>query len=163
MYNHEPTNYVCPLCRIARGEETEKGTREERIIFKDELITACIAGKWWRSNPGHVVVFPNQHIENIYDMPEEIGHHIFDVSKQAAMGLKAAYGCDGTSFRQHNEPAGSQHVWHYHLHIFPRHEGDNLYLNDQNSYRPTPEEQKPYVNKLKNYFNSIKNSLRPQR
>jgi histidine triad (HIT) family protein len=89
-------------------------------------------------------------------MPEEIGHHIFDFSKQAAIALKEAYGCDGTSIRQHNEPAGNQDVWHYHLHVFPRYEGDNLYLNHQNTYWPTPEEKKPYVNKLKNYFNSIK-------
>jgi histidine triad (HIT) family protein len=161
MYNHEPKNYVCPLCRITRSEEArEKGRQEDTLIFKDKLITVCIAGKWWRSNPGHVIVIPNQHIENIYDMPEEIGHHIFDFSKQATIALKKVYGCDGTSIRQHNEPAGNQHIWHFHLHVFPRCEGDNLYLNDQNTYRPTSEEKKPYVDKLKNYFNAIKTSLR---
>lgn len=156
LYNHEPKNYVCPHCRIARGEETEEGSQEENIIFKNALITACIARKWWRSNPGHVLVIPNQHIENIYDMPEEIGHQIFDFSKQAAIALKEAYGCHGTSIRQHNEPAGNQDVWHYHLHVFPRYEGDNLYLNHQNTYWPNQEEKNPYVNKLKIYFNSIK-------
>jgi len=139
-----------------------KGSQEEKIVFKDEWITAHISSKWWRSNPGHVVVFPNQHIENIYDMPEEIGYQIFDFSKQAAIALKKIYRCDGTSIRQHNEPAGDQHVWHYHLHIFARYEGDNLYLNHQNTYRPTPEEKKPYVDKLRNYFNAIKDSLRSQ-
>jgi len=29
--------------------------------------------------------------------------------------------------RQHNEPAGNQHVWHYHLHVFPRYADDMLY------------------------------------
>jgi histidine triad (HIT) family protein len=160
MYNHEPNNYVCPLCRITSGEKTDNSAQEERIIFKDDLITLCIAGKWWRSNPGHLVVIPNRHIENVYDMPEEIGHHIFDLAKQAAIALKVAYGCDGTSIRQHNEPAGNQHVWHFHLHIFPRYEGDNLYLqNDQNTYRPTSEEKRSHVNKLIIYFDSIKNSL----
>jgi histidine triad (HIT) family protein len=43
--------------------------------------------------------------------------------------MKAAYGCDGTSTRQHNEPAGHQEVWHYHLHVFPRFMGDGLYAS----------------------------------
>jgi hypothetical protein len=29
--------------------------------------------------------------------------------------------------RQHNEPAGNQDLWHLHVHVFPRFEGDNLY------------------------------------
>ena len=36
---------------------------------------------------------------------------------------------DGTSTRQHNEPAGNQDVWHYHVHLFPRYEGDALYAS----------------------------------
>ena len=41
--------------------------------------------------------------------------------------MKAAFGCPGVSTRQHNEPAGDQEVWHYHLHVFPRFPGDGLY------------------------------------
>src|SRR5262245_37497164 len=129
MYNHEPKDYICSYCQIARGEEREESDQRGGVIFRNELITAFIARHWWRSNPGHVIVIPNQHAENIYDIPEEIGHGIFDFSKQAAIALKQTYKCDGTSLRQHNEPAGNQHIWHYHLHIFPRYEGDNLYLN----------------------------------
>ena len=156
MYNHEPKNYVCPYCKIIGGGGTTHGQQEDRILFTDKLITVCIAAKWWRSNPGHIIVIPNQHIENIYDMPEEVGHRLFDLSKQAAIALKQAYGCDGTSIRQHNEPAGDQHVWHYHSHVFPRYEGDNLYLNHQDTYRPTPEERKSYLDKFQTYFDSVK-------
>lgn len=41
--------------------------------------------------------------------------------------MKQAFGCDGVSTRQHNEPAGDQDVWHFHLHVFPRWTGDDLY------------------------------------
>lgn len=152
MYNHEPKNYVCPLCQIARGEKTEKGSQEEDVVFRNNLVTAFVAGKWWRSNPGHVIIIPNDHIENIYDLPEDIGHAIFDSSKEVAMALKECYKCEGISTRQHNEPAGNQDVWHYHLHVFPRYEGDDLYLNHAGTYWPTQEEKKPYADKLKNYF-----------
>lgn len=149
MYNHEPQNYICPLCQIAKGEDTQYGSQEESIVFRDEFITVFIAGKWWRSNPGHVIIIPNQHVENLYDFPEDIGHRIFDFSKKVAVALKKTYGCDGVSTRQHNEPAGNQDVWHYHLHIFPRYTEDNLYLNHRDTYWPTIEEKKPYADKLK--------------
>ncbi len=41
--------------------------------------------------------------------------------------MRAAWGCDGVSTRQHNEPAGNQHMWHYHMHVTPRFRGDDLY------------------------------------
>ena len=88
-------------------------------------------------------------------MPEELGHKIFDLSKQVAIALKETYKCDGTSTRQHNEPAGNQDVWHFHQHVFPRYEGDNLYSNHKDPYWPPPEERKPYADKLKNYFSEI--------
>lgn len=152
MYNHAPKEYVCPLCQIAKGEETEKGRQEEDVIFRDKFITCFIAGKWWRSNPGHVIIIPNQHIENIYDMPEDTGHKIFDFSKKVAIALKEVYLCDGTSTRQHNEPAGNQDVFHYHLHVYPRYKDDNLYINHKDTYWPTEEEKLPYSKKLKAYF-----------
>lgn len=152
MYNHAPADYVCPLCQIVRGEATDKGSQEEDVIYRDDAATAFVAGKWWRSNPGHVIIVPNQHFENLYDLPAEIGHAIFDVSRRAAMALKKAYGCAGVSTRQHNEPAGNQDVWHYHLHVFPRYEGDNLYLNHHDVYWPSQDEKKPYAEKLKNAF-----------
>jgi histidine triad (HIT) family protein len=52
---------------------------------------------------------------------------VHDCARAVALALKAAYACDGVSTRQHNEPAGSQDVWHYHLHVFPRYVGDGLY------------------------------------
>jgi histidine triad (HIT) family protein len=156
MYNHAPAGYVCPLCQIYRGEPTEKGDAEGSIIFRTDAVTVFVAGRWWRSNPGHVIIIPNEHIENLYDMPENIGHAVFDASKQVALALKATYGCDGVSTRQHNEPAGDQDAWHYHVHVYPRYGGDNLYINHEDSYWPTEDEKKPYVDKLRNYFSGNK-------
>jgi histidine triad (HIT) family protein len=63
------------------------------------------------------------------------------------LALKKAYACDGVSTRQHNEPAGGQDVWHYHLHVFPRFAGDDLY---RSGYRETtPDERRPYADRLR--------------
>lgn len=152
MYNHAPINYECPLCQIAKGQITNHGDQEKSVILRDDFLTVFIAGKWCKSNPGHVIVIPNKHIENIYDMPEEIGHKIFDMSKKVAIAFKEVYKCDGVSTIQHNEPAGNQDVFHFHLHVFPRYEGDNLYINHEKTYWPSQEEKQPFVDKLKQYF-----------
>jgi histidine triad (HIT) family protein len=64
--------------------------------------------------------------------------------------MKEAYRCDGTSFRQHNEPAGNQDVWHYHLHVFPRYHGNDLYrLRGRTT---TPDERAPYADLLQRHL-----------
>ena len=59
----------------------------------------------------------------------------------------AVYDCEGTSFRQHNEPGGDQEVWHYHLHVFPRYAGDDLYGSE--ARLTAPEERAPYAERLR--------------
>ena len=81
-----------------------------------------------------------------------MGHIIFDTSKRVAIALKETYKCDGVSTRQHNEPAGNQDVWHFHLHVFPRYTGDKLYLNHEDTYWPSQDEKQIYVDRLKSYF-----------
>ena len=154
MYNHEPEGYICPLCQIAKGKPTDHGDQELDVFFRNEVCTAYIAGKWWKAAPGHVIVMPNAHIENLYDMPEDIGHAIFDVSKRVALALRELYKCDGVSTRQHNEPAGNQDVWHFHLHVFPRRVDDNLYLRHFDTFWPTEDEKRPYAEKMRRHFTS---------
>ncbi len=129
MYNHAPANYVCPFCLLAqRAEEDAACSRQADIIYQDDGITAFIASHQWPNNKGHVIVIPNEHFENIYDLPLHYATRIHELARAVALAMKAAYGCEGTSTRQHNEPAGGQDVWHYHLHVFPRYTDDKLYL-----------------------------------
>ncbi len=63
---------------------------------------------------------PVEHYENIYDLPPGLGTPIQKAVRDTALAMKAALGCQGISTRQHNEPAGDQDVWHYHVRVFPR-------------------------------------------
>jgi histidine triad (HIT) family protein len=71
---------------------------------------------------------PNAHYENLSDLPSRYGHAIHDLAREVAIAIRQTYCCDGTSLRQHNEPAGNQDRWHYHMHVFPRYAGDDLYF-----------------------------------
>jgi histidine triad (HIT) family protein len=139
LHNHAPEGYDCPFCGIVRGERGL--TIAEHVVLRNEEVTAFIALTWWRNNPGHVVVVPNQHYENLYDLPAEYGTPIQSAAKTIAIAMKKAFQCDAVSTRQHNEPAGNQDVWHYHLHVIPRYRGDRLYELTGTSTAPVIDEE----------------------
>ena len=82
-------------------------------------------------------------------MPDELGAQLFRASRRVALALKEAYGSDGVSTRQHNEPAGNQDVWHFHLHLFPRYLDDGLYLRSAERFLTTPSQRRPDAEKLR--------------
>ena len=98
------------------------------FVLHNENITAFVASHWWPANPGHVLVIPNQHIENIYEFPTSLGGPLIEATRKVAVAMKEVYQCSGISTRQHNEPDGNQDVWHFHQHVFPRYPTDDLYL-----------------------------------
>jgi histidine triad (HIT) family protein len=124
MHNHAPQGYRCPFCRNLRSGESDLPLE---IIHRYDDVFVKMNPKQWPNNPGAVLVIPNEHYENVYDMPPTLGTPIQAAVRDAALAMKTAYACDGVSTRQHNEPAGNQDVWHLHVHVFPRWEGDNLY------------------------------------
>jgi len=83
-------------------------------------------------------------------LPVEYAGEIHRAAQQVALAMKGMYGCDGISTRQHNEPAGNQDVWHYHLHVYPRYANDQLYLTK--GYRSDPEERSFYAEKLRSWI-----------
>ena len=126
--SHAPAGYPCPFCAIVRGEEKpDVATKQDDVVLRTELVTAFVGSHQWPNNSGHVLVIPNDHFENLYSLPTDLAIPIQEMSKTIARALKAAFKCPGTSTRQHNEPAGGQDVWHYHVHVFPRFDSDTLY------------------------------------
>ena len=154
MYNHEPANYKCPMCGVIKGN-SDQLTKRTDVIYDDKQITAFISPKWRINNPGNVIIIPNKHFENLYVIPDNLLAKIHEFAKKVAIALKKTYQCDGTSIRQHNEPAGNQEMWHFHVHVFPRYKNDRLYQLHDKIQWVGQSERKPYAAKLKTYFNTL--------
>lgn len=132
MYNHAPENYNCPFCFLIAGIENEHvHTVQSDIVYHDDSVTAFVGSGQWKNNHGNTIIVPNAHFENIYDLPIRYAQDIHRLAKMLALTMKAVYSCDGVSTRQHNEPGGSQDVWHYHLHVTPRYRDDNYYATQR--------------------------------
>jgi histidine triad (HIT) family protein len=152
MFRHAPPGYVCPFCVLVAGGQTLPHNCQSDIVLRTPEVTAFVNARWWPNNHGHVLVVPNAHVENIYELEPQLGAHVHEAARQIAFAFKEVYGSSGVSTRQHNEPDGDQEVWHYHLHVFPRYSNDGLYaLSAQHRYT-TPDEREPYAQRLRAYF-----------
>jgi|SRR5215471_8534188 len=156
MFNHQPDNYVCPFCSFLEGQPDEY-KRQEDIVYQNRYATAFIAPKWWVNNPGHVLTVSNNHFENIYNIPDKDLSEVYKVVRKVATAIRSTYDCAGTSTRQHNEPAGHQDVWHFHVHVFPRYENDKLYQNHDKKEFVAAHLKVPYADGLKAYFKAHPN------
>ena len=154
-----PENYECPICLGIQGSDSSKTlVKPTDFVYRDELVSAFVNSFFMGKNAGHVIVVPNKHFENIYTLPAKEGHRVFDVAQKIALTMKDVYDCDGITTRNNNEPAGDQHAFHFHFHVFPRYENDGF-----NSVAPAdkrlaePEERAVYAEKIKM---SLKNKKR---
>jgi histidine triad (HIT) family protein len=126
-FNHAPRGYNCPLCRNVAAEQ---GDHPLEILHRYERVFVKVNPKWWPRNAGSALVIPNDHYENVLDLPVALGSSLQEAVRDTALAMKTAFGCSGISTRQHNEPDGNQDVWHYHVHVFPRYADDGLYRSE---------------------------------
>jgi histidine triad (HIT) family protein len=151
MYNHETEDYPCPFCSLAQGKDDEIN-RQEFIVYQDAATIAFVSPTWWANNPGNVVIIPKAHYENLYDMPDALLGDVYSTTKKLAIAIRESYLAEGTSTRQHNEPAGNQDVWHFHVHVFPRYQGDALYKSHDTKEWISAERRSHYARILRAYF-----------
>ncbi len=150
MYTHAPAEYICPICLGVQGIESEKTLiKKQDIVYKDEHVMVFVASYFIGNNPGHLIIVPLIHYENLYDLPGEIGSHIFAIARKMAIAMKEAYQCEGVMTLQNNEPASGQHAFHYHLHLFPRYTNDEIHTHMTSKRETTPEERLPYAQRIK--------------
>ncbi|MBI4670466.1 MAG: HIT family protein [Chloroflexi bacterium] len=155
LFKHAPENYCCPFCQIVqRMENPADSSRLSDIVYQDKLVTALVASHQYPRNAPNIIVVPNAHYENIFDLPPELGSDIYRVAQQIAFALKRAYACDGISTRQHNEPTGSQDVWHFHLHVTPRFKNDGFYKNFYDKFLMTAEQRAAHAARVKKFLAS---------
>ena len=135
MFTHEPPDYECPFCAV-QSRPGSRGWERNRIgwVFEEGSVFCIVPTHYWGVTKGNCLVMPKSHVENLYQIDEAIGIDLLRATKRLAWALKEALSCDGVSTRQHNEPAGNQDVWHFHQHVFPRYEGDDLYRCERLRY-----------------------------
>ncbi len=110
----------CVFCRIVAKEIAAA------IVYEDEQTLAFMdAGQ---VNPGHVLVTVKRHAENLYELDDAQASALLRAAARVARAIRDAYQPQGLSVYQANGKAAWQTVFHYHMHLVPRHEGDGMTL-----------------------------------
>jgi histidine triad (HIT) family protein len=91
-------------------------------IYEDENTFAFLD-----INPnsiGHTLVITKKPYRNIFDLPNDAAENLIKTVKKVAAAVKKATNCDGINIVMNNEKAAGQIVFHVHIHIIPRKDGD---------------------------------------
>lgn len=111
----------CIFCKIANGE-IPSATLYEDTDFR-VILDLNPASK------GHALILPKHHAANLFELPDEMAGKALILAKKMAAKLKNGLNSDGIHVLQNNGEAAGQTVFHFHIHLIPRYEGDGLLLN----------------------------------
>ncbi len=75
---------------------------------------------------GHSLVIPKEGFRNILDGSPEAVARVHQTVQKVAKAAVNAFDADGITIQQFNEDAGGQIVFHYHVHVIPRHAGTRM-------------------------------------
>jgi histidine triad (HIT) family protein len=108
----------CTFCDLVRGAGEVSACYEDAdaIAFMDIQPV----------NAGHVLVVPREHHESLFDVPRELGVHLFAVTMRVAAAVKRVTQCEAMNIIVNSGAAAGQDELHYHVHIIPRRKGDGF-------------------------------------
>jgi len=121
----------CVFCEILAGKLPAS------IVLRDGRCTAFMDIQ--PVNDGHVLLVPEDHVSCLADLPEETGAHMFSTAQKIAIALYASgLDCEGVDLFLADGEAAGQEVFHVHLHVFPRFDGDGFGLRFGPGYTVRP-------------------------
>ena len=138
----------CFFCRFLAGEESEHN-RLADVVLRTQATTAFVSPRTWPENAGNVLVVPNEHVPGLETCSDALLGDVYASARRIAAAMRAAYGCDGISLRQHDGESAGQEVDHLHVHVFPRHAGDRLYERNAEHRFVPPDERAHYAELLR--------------
>ena len=121
----------CIFCHIAAR------LAPAHFVYDDGTVFAILSLE--QPNPYKVLVIPYAHVETVFDLDDDLAAAIFKVTARVARAVRDVSGCQGLNLVQSNGKSGQQDVFHFHLHIVPRFEGDRITLSWDNTPAPASE------------------------
>lgn len=110
----------CIFCRLIAGE------LPAARVYEDELTVAFM--DLGQLNPGHTLVAVRRHAATLLDLTAAEAAAAMHTAQRVAHAIQAAFDPPGIMLLQANGRAGEQTVFHFHLHVVPRHRDDGVGL-----------------------------------
>ena len=108
----------CIFCKIVQGQIPCAK------VYEDELTLAFM--DIGQASEGHVLVASKRHAANLLELTAEEAGAVMQTAQRIAAAAAQTFEPEGITLFQANGAAGGQTVFHFHLHVLPRFEGDGL-------------------------------------
>jgi histidine triad (HIT) family protein len=110
----------CIFCKIIAGEiPAQKIAEDERTVAFMDINPAT---------RGHVLVVPRRHARDLLEIDDEDLAATMLAARTIAQRVKDRMDADGVNLLNSCGSAAWQTVYHFHVHVIPRYEGDPLRL-----------------------------------
>ncbi|CCV63646.1 Histidine triad (HIT) superfamily protein [Alteracholeplasma palmae J233] len=108
------------------------------IVYEDDLVLAFL--DITQASKGHTLVVTKNEYKDITEVPEETLSHLFKVVQKISKGMFKAFNIKGINLLNNNGEVAGQTVFHYHVHIIPRYESNELNFVFENNMDKTSKE-----------------------
>lgn len=108
----------CLFCKIIRGEIPCEKVYEDGEVFAFLDIRPV--------NPGHTLVVPKKHVADLMVSDDATLGAVMSAARKLSAAALRATGAQGINIEVNNGVAAGQVIFHLHLHIIPRFEGDGF-------------------------------------
>lgn len=123
---------ACVFCLIRDGKAPHS------LVHSDDLVLAFMDLS--PVTPGHVLVVPREHVVGLGEIGDELGGRLWSMARRVGEALRRnalntgdrragssrPMRCEGINLFLADGEAAGQEVFHAHLHVFPRYEGDSF-------------------------------------
>ena len=105
-------NY-CPFCKVEL---------EREIIASSPLSVAFFDG--FPVSPGHALIIPKRHVSSFFDLSQEERQDLLNLADSVKQIVEERYHPDGYNIGVNVGEAAGQSIFHVHMHLIPRYQGD---------------------------------------
>lgn len=110
----------CIFCKIKNKDIPS------RIVYENDDVLAFFDTS--QATPGHTLLIPKKHVENMMEYDEELAQKVFSVLPQITRGIKNYHpDVQGVNIINNNGETAYQTVFHSHIHIIPRFSTDDTF------------------------------------
>ncbi len=103
----------CPFC---------KAESERDIIASSSLSVAFFDG--FPVSPGHALIIPKRHVASFFDLSKEEQLDLLNLADRVERIVEERYHPDGYNIGINVGEAAGQSIFHVHMHLIPRYQGD---------------------------------------
>ena len=108
----------CIFCKIVRVDiPCHK-------VYEDDDVLAFLDIS--QTTKGHTLVISKEHFRNLLYVPKDILAKVMGAAQKIAQAQVASLGAKGVNIINNTNEVAGQTVMHFHLHVIPRYEGDNV-------------------------------------